>query len=96
MQHKFDLWLNLKAIYDDYYDDSDLRDFPPSPPKTKRRKPQATPKSVTLTQAIVQARKAGVNAGVITLNGVTLEFGERTNTTNGNDLDSWIAKHHAH
>ena len=37
-KQKFDLWLNLKAIYDDYYDDSDLRDFPPSPPKTKRRK----------------------------------------------------------
>jgi hypothetical protein len=58
-----------------YLDEStDLEEYPP----TGRRKRRKRIRKLTLAQAIKQARNAGIDAGVISVDGVTLEFGSKS------------------
>lgn len=74
--------------------------FEPWDEATKPAKSRKPPKPLTLARALRDAKKAGVTvAGATVENGkVTLQFGEpQTNQkTNNNDLDKWLAEHHAH
>lgn len=62
-------------------EDSDLREWLPTKfglaPKTRKRVKRAR-KVVTLSQAIAAAKKAGIDAGVISVGGVTLQFGSES------------------
>jgi hypothetical protein len=81
-------------------EDTDLQEFEWTEfgfaPKTRKRRKKRVRKP-SLAQAIKEVRKVGVAISSATITadgGVSLEFGERRNTTtNENDLDSWITKH---
>lgn len=66
--------------------------YAPTVSVTERRRRQRKP---TLASAIAQARKAGLvpTGATVRVDGVSLEFGNAPPT---NDLDIWMAKHHAH
>ena len=59
----------------------------PRPRRTRERKP-------SLTRALREAKRAGVNvaAATITDQGVVLTIGEAAKT-NSNELDQWMEKH---
>jgi len=72
-------------------EDSDLWDYPP---RTKKRRKRI--RRLTLARAIIEARKAGVFQGRVTVDGVTLEFGSSVPTEN--DANPWdeVLSHATH
>ena len=63
------------------------------------RKPARHRRKPTLTSALKQAGKAGVNVAGATIEpdgSVSLAFSNRVDMDADNTLDNWIAKHHAH
>ncbi len=74
----------------------DSRSLDPREPwelTTRKPKPKRTRKP-SLIRALKQANRAGVAVSGATIDGVSLEFGKRTNTAiTENTIDNWISKH---
>jgi hypothetical protein len=67
----------------------DRDDWPPTRRRRKRRR-------LSLARAMREGRKAGVDVTVDADGTITLRFGETAAASTGNELDEWMAKHHAH
>ena len=64
---------------------------PPKPARPRR------PRKTMLAMVLKQAARVGVTVARVEMDGVTLVLGETTaGEKQGNELDQWIAKHHAH